>query len=963
MFRIFVFGILFLIAHQIQSQDPYYIQYNTENGLPSNEVYDMELDSSGLIWFTTDRGVCTYNGYDFNVFTTKDGLSDNTNFKIFKDSKNRLWFNGFNGSLSYYDALGFHPYKYNVGLRQLINENGFSWVGDIEETYDDEFIFIADKAETEKVYSFSINKKPTTIDDKNLVYSTHNEFSILTFDSLNVVFYEYDSSRLIKFKGDIFNGGLNEKLVRLDQAIYQLDEYALPKNIFRHDGNILCCKKIDDKTILVGTSQGLFQVNLINGNYSAIHLFEDLVITDILIDSDNRIWLSTQQSGIIYIPDFNLKTYFSNINKDRFLSIGTLNNKIITGSSNGIFYQIDTLNNANILYENLKEKSLQIRFIEEDKKNNTLYTSMGVNIISKDNELITKEINKYYVLQKQLKNGDIIKNSTGGVTIGLDEQQIILTQKISSKVIQDEDENIWIGTHDGLLKIVDYDYENPIEIYDQSGQKLGRISDLELYQNKHLWVSTLGQGIYYFHADTLINLSINDGLRSNLVNRLWVSKENETYAATNFGLSRITLEPEKGVYYPTIKNLNKTHGLNSNFINDVTFNNSKIWVATNAGVCAIDESIFDRHAPLTRTSVTSISSHKKNLTDLNNDIVFEHEDNDISISYIGHSYIKNSNFSTYRIRLFDNADDKNKMDWFYTNNRIYSTLNLPSGEYTFEVQSNNNDNVWGKSSIVKFKIESHITEKLWFKGFIVILLIVGLYTLYKLIKRRITINTELKNAHLKIKESELMALRNQMNPHFVFNSLNSIQNFIFKKDVVKANYYLSKFSDLIRKSLIYSRLDFISLENELDFINTYIELEKLRFNDSFFFHLSIDPTLELEEILIPSLLIQPVLENSIKHAFMNINTQGVLRINIGGHKENQLKIVIQDNGPGIKEKNIVKKTNHKSVGLHIVKNRIELLNALSKHSDITMNSENIIKGETIIGYSTTFVLTIKRKYD
>ena len=202
-----------------------------------------------------------------------------------------------------------------------------------------------------------------------------------------------------------------------------------------------------------------------------------------------------------------------------------------------------------------------------------------------------------------------------------------------------------------------------------------------------------------------------------------------------------------------------------------------------------------------------------------------------------------------------------------------------------------------------------------------------------------------------------------MNPHFVFNSLNAIQSFMFKNDIENANYYMSKFSVLMRNSLQYTRLDFISLRDEIDFVKTYLELETMRFSGKFDYIINIEDSVDLDFIQIPSLLLQPILENSIKHAFKNINYTGLIILEVTEKDENSLEVYIRDNGVGVAGV-IEKKTNlnekHKSFGLEIVKERIALLNSgafNTKASIDLVNISDIKKDET--GFQVHFILPIK----
>jgi LytS/YehU family sensor histidine kinase len=174
-----------------------------------------------------------------------------------------------------------------------------------------------------------------------------------------------------------------------------------------------------------------------------------------------------------------------------------------------------------------------------------------------------------------------------------------------------------------------------------------------------------------------------------------------------------------------------------------------------------------------------------------------------------------------------------------------------------------------------------------------------------------------------------------MNPHFLFNCLNSINSFIIKNEQEKASEYLSKFSKLIRRVLNNSKSSKVTLANELEALELYIELEALRFNEKFNYKITVDSDIETDYIEIPPLIIQPYVENSIWHGLMHkTNGTGTLRINI--RKEDEVLVcIIEDNGIGreaakqLKSKTAVKR---KSYGMNITKERLQYINHSNNHN-------------------------------
>lgn len=176
------------------------------------------------------------------------------------------------------------------------------------------------------------------------------------------------------------------------------------------------------------------------------------------------------------------------------------------------------------------------------------------------------------------------------------------------------------------------------------------------------------------------------------------------------------------------------------------------------------------------------------------------------------------------------------------------------------------------------------------------------------------------------------AVNQQMNPHFIFNTLNSIQYFLLNNDKISSSKYISKFSQLMRITLDNSQTTLISLITEIEAIKLYLELEQIRYKNKFIFELIIDPEIDIELILIPPLIIQPHIENAIWHGFMHIEDEqkGNLKVQFN-YDNNNVKCILEDNGIGRKRAEEIKNLNkpeHKSLGTKITKSRIDIINQM-----------------------------------
>ncbi len=246
-----------------------------------------------------------------------------------------------------------------------------------------------------------------------------------------------------------------------------------------------------------------------------------------------------------------------------------------------------------------------------------------------------------------------------------------------------------------------------------------------------------------------------------------------------------------------------------------------------------------------------------------------------------------------------------------------------------------------------------ISKKNTFNYFLISSVIVLIILVIIIIKYSIAVRT-------KNKKISLQSLRREMNPHFIFNSLNSVNQFIAQNKEIEANKYLSSYSSLMRNMLENSSKDFIPIQKEIEQLNKYLELEHLRFNDKFDYKIFIDSNIENENILIPNMLIQPHIENAIWHGLRYKEEKGNLKVNMN-LKSNFIEVTIEDNGIGVKRSQEIKTKNqrvHQSIGLTNIKERIKLLNDLyNLNISFTINNLTSESG-TIVNINIPYLTNI-----
>ena len=291
-----------------------------------------------------------------------------------------------------------------------------------------------------------------------------------------------------------------------------------------------------------------------------------------------------------------------------------------------------------------------------------------------------------------------------------------------------------------------------------------------------------------------------------------------------------------------------------------------------------------------------------------------------------------------------------KPDWQYVN--AYSSIvyeGLQPGEYKLVLESSNAANEFnGPVKTLNISISPAFWNTWWFRAIALFILVDLIYSFiqwrtkrrFKLQLERSEKERELSEIKRKATELEMQALRAQMNPHFIFNSLNSINRFILQNNRTQASEYLTKFSKLVRMILQNSQASLISLESELEALGLYLEMEALRFNYHFNYKISVPKDLDVEELKVPPLIIQPYVENAIWHGLMHKEEKGQLDIDIS-EEGDHVYFKITDNGIGRKKASELASksaTKHKSMGLKITAHRIAMMqNSNGLESPVKIN--------------------------
>jgi hypothetical protein len=492
-----------------------------------------------------------------------------------------------------------------------------------------------------------------------------------------------------------------------------------------------------------------------------------------------------------------------------------------------------------------------------------------------------------------------------------------------NEIFEDTQKNIWVGTSLGLCKISILS-NNKAELkkffFPSYPILNSRINSIIQDNDMNIWFAgEKGIARYNLSNDSVTSytnimghdLSSSTSLVLDSKNRIWIGNM-------------------KGLYLfdgNSIKHLNRQTGLPSDEVYSFFYDKEKnfLYIGTSNGISFLDINLFDNYVPpALDVKIISIKVGDSVYTSYNN-LVFEPEQRDVNIVF------KAINFSSpgsvkYKYK-FD--DDK----WVETDYDFLNLIALKNGKYELQIMAKSQNADWSKPFYFSFRVLPRFVETIWFY-LLILLMLVCLHFLIiiwrlKLNKKKIRQELELTE---RINELKHQALSAMMNPHFIFNSLNSVQYLINCQRNEEANDYIAMMAKLIRKNLDTAGRGFILLSEEINRLKLYLDLEKLRFQESFSYEIITGTDVDTVSIMIPNMIIQPFVENTLWHGIINSGSRGLVTISFSFEDVDidsiiyrSLIIKVTDNGIGIKEAKKNKKEDHISKGIQIIEERLRLL--------------------------------------
>lgn len=899
--------------------------FNKENGLPEASVYDMREDENGAIWLLTSAQ---------RILKVKDTMLKEQKISkkftdVFKPSSRLAYRFSTDDNKNYIISTEKDTYSINRHTSSITNltlhnpyksEANYIIVTDSGQDYIIRNKAISTVFSAQKSYNISID----------LITKSGNHRIVVPVQKSVVPDWRI---KLCKSNGVLFFN-INNMLIRVDQD-FNYKIYTLP-------GNVLSLQSDRQNGLWVGCFQkGLYYFADIKTMQQPKKSLTEYSVTGTTMDKEGGVWCTTLEKGMFYCNNKDLTDYSDSkelSKKATLLKSIEGDVYVATGYESYLI-----IKNDGIIRQELNLKNSEFTDIINFK--NKFYLA---------NKGYVAQLDSHYKLQKHIRDFGNYDISTNQLAVYKNKLYAISPStlfEISSRdsvkrinpyntlkircVLPYSDSIVLVGSTYGLYKFNLQQEGNFVKIpgFNSVVTKIIRTLDNQLL------IATRGEGIKYFENGHLHPFISDDIVNTALINDIIDDAEGNIWAGSSSGVFKILKSNGKVTLYTT------SNGLLSNNVNKITINNKSLFMSTTEGLCTM---------PLDRFVINSVPPpiYLSSITVNNQPVNAEGK--------LQFPYFKNNITATFDVLAFKNEGLPKLLYTFKNSNEPLRATsqnklvfeNLTPDKYELIVYGVNSDGVRSLHPIIlKFEIKKPFWLTYWFIG--ICMLGAGLLSLLIIRKRTRTIREEEENKSRiskLISESQLSALQAQMNPHFIFNAINSIQSYILKNDEAKAYDYLSKFSSLIRMVLNNSRESILSLDRELQTLALYIELEQLRFKNSFDYVLKVDENLDTQDIQIPSMLIQPYVENSIWHGLMSLNQQrkGILKIIIE-EEYGMIKIVIEDNGIGRKQAEHHRKNDlHKPVAMGITNKRLSIIRKMHDYEKTRVEISDIssLSGET-----------------
>lgn len=923
------------------AQNPLHKTLSPETRFPSATVYDIYQDKAGFMWFGTEAGLIRFDGKQYHLFST-DITTGKAVSNILESEGGVIWCQNFSGRFyrTRNDSLIYQPrisLFSNYVVATILNDT------------------ILASRSLQGVSLFNIRtgfQKTVPLPQKDFIASVQtNPKAYILHGSSGVILIDHEGrinqQNVEDIKGFDYFVKLNDRIIGLSKSgnfdaminspyqrtsLKPLLKNSILQNVLVLPGNRLA--------LLSTAGFHILDQNLRHG----IHYFPEDNTSCIFEDREGNLWVGTLNRGVIFIPHPEIRLFLNDRSftalteaEPAYFFAGTYRNEILKVNYKDYKYEYVTSNSeihhvTSILY-NINEKELMYGspfLYRYAKGKNQLICRVSVNEIKQLDS-------KHYLLSEggclslfPVQENDAQYNWTRKKNIPVEQQRLALAREFvrvkSSEKIKD---SIFYASSKGLMHF------SPGSEKEILWHKKSVLATKLTKRGDSLFIATIADGIFLYHKGILTPfIDSTNGL---------LSHDITTFRYQN-GLLYILNNKSFDVFSVNRKkrfSLLHSEDLLNTSIRDFIIRNDTLLTLGSKGIIEIPLLITRKTITAPRLLINGMRVNRLPVaTQL--PLHFEHNQNEIEVLFSLLDYRgQNSTQIVYSI---------NGAPWKELYGASLMLTALQYGKYDVKLKAINARGFSSEEAKLSFEIAPPVYKTLWFLLFSfltgsVIIVLLFRYRL-KAIERKTTLLSEKAELEKALHQSTLTSIKSQMNPHFIFNALNTIQSYIYLNDKKSAADYLVQFSELTRHILEMSNKEKVSLHDELKALKLYLELEKMRFEDDFNYQITTHD-IEADTILIPSMLIQPYVENAVKHGLLHKKGAKLLKLDFEV-KENILTVSIEDNGIGIEASgklNALRPKKHESFATQANQKRFEILNQSSLYNIgvQTLNIENHMK--------------------
>lgn len=915
-----------------------YTRIGTEDGLNSLNIFSVNQFPNNLTCITTENGAFLYNGFQFSPIKN-DSLSNPTILNTFLLNNSEMYL-----MTREYGVLHYHIPKNTV--RQI----------------------------TPATYS---NTPDYLIESESHLYLLTSEIKLDIVDKKSGAIFE-DNIRL-KNKNNqaycIFKRRSGSILIGRSDGLYEIDKNQQVKSKLLKNVPVYAITEDEAENLYIGSASKIVKIDKANTISEIIPTYKTKLttfslggeknITKILVDKFNRIWFTSYPNENLYVHDSNVTYDVFNAQNISPLLI----NSIYKDRNENIW--VSTYDDGIYIFQNSFFRNVSINYIDKTLnihktlfKNNLLITASSNGLYSYDlnkkslttisapDNILTEPVfdikalygkllytkrSQFNLSESSVKSGNETFNYKpvlgkliypyGGDKLLIADWQanILLTTKDASKVIDTiisfpdyrtaiyglciQNDSLLVATNKGLF-LHRFKNKSTSSLNSNSNQ---RIYDITRINNQLIYGQEDGIGI-------LNSSNIMKQIGSKTLNGVKKIFQYRTFIwlVTNEGL--ILCDSS----YTPLKVYNKSNGLISNIINDISFHENDVCISTPKGIslAQINFLIENNYAPNAVSIDYLLVGNKKKFHEKDQVVSLNADENDVAVYFNSPIYTKPSK-QYFKYKL-------NNSNWINIENTTINLTGLAGGNHILNIVVSSDNLNWSEPTEIKFIKEIKFAETKYSFWLIILGIAAFLSSVsYYFIRRSKNIAIKRIQEEQQVNLLKHQAMNALLSPHFIFNSLTSIQNYINSNNSLKASEYLAKFSRLIRMIIEKAAQREILLRDEITRLSYYLELEKERFKNKFDYKIHVDETINQDEIKIPNMIIQPHAENCIIHGILPKMEHGRLDIRFQKSGQTKLLITIEDNGIGLIKAKEHAKTGHKSLGTSTIKSILELNSKIS----------------------------------